>query len=398
MSLLSYVIFISILFESVGQVASDLYLPSLPAITVDLHTTIHLVQTTIFWYMLGYSISRLIYGPISDAFGRKKPLITGLLLCLLGTTICAFASSIEILIAGRFWQGLGAGAGVIIGGAIVRDLLEGKDLAKTYSYMGMANIVLMASAPFLGGYFQYWFGWRSGFIFLLIITLLGLWVSVFHLNETNKHKTVDNLRLSKIKENLMVLLTHSTFIAYSTCIFMVYGAILVWLTLGPVWMQDTLGLSPIQFGWVTLVGGIFYAAGAFINSQKVTAYGMNRMLMLGGLVIALSGFIILSLWGLHLVSFWFMIVPVMLFIFGASIIFPNAFAGALIPFYKISGTAGAIAGFMQVLGGAVASGIISMLPNNTPLPMAAAFIVCGLIILAMVRMVKKEQGKTPITP
>lgn len=390
MKSLSYVIFISILFESVGQVASDLYLPSLPAISSGLHTTTHLVQMTVFLYMVGYSISRLIYGPISDAFGRKNPLIAGLLLSLLGALICVFAKSIGVLIAGRFLQGLGAGAGVIIGSAIVRDLLEGKDLAKTYSYMGLANIVLIASAPFLGGYFQSWFGWRASFIFLTLIAVFGLWVSVFHLKETNQYKSMENLRVSKIKENLVTLITHRSFVAYSICIFMVYGAIIAWLTLGPVWMQNTLGLSPIQFGWVTLVGGVFYASGVFFNSQMVNRYGMNRMLAIGASVITLSGFMLLLFWGLNPASFWFMIIPIMFFIFGASIIFPNAFAGALIPFAKIAGISGAIAGFMQVFGGSIASGIMTLLPNNTPLPLVVAFVLCGAMILFMLCFVNRK--------
>lgn len=387
MKLFSYIVCLSILFESVGQVASDLYLPSLPAIGVGLQASVHGVQMTVALYMLAYSISRLIYGPISDAFGRKNPLIIGLLFSLIGTVTCAFANSIVILIIGRFLQGLGTGAGVIIGAAIIRDMLKGEDLAKAYSYMGLANIIFIATAPFLGGYFQYWFGWRAGFIFLTFIAGLGLWVGMFQLEETNRYKTLENLQLHKIKENLKILFMHKTFMAYSWCVFMVYGAIIVWLTLGSIWMQNTLGLSPVQFGLVTLVGGVFYAAGVFLNSQIVNHYGINKMLAIGGLLITFSGFIFLMLSIVHLVSFWFVIVPIMIFIFGASIIFPNAFAGALIPFHKIAGIASAIAGFMQVLGGAVASGIISALPSTTPLPMAIAFILCGGVILLIIGFV-----------
>ena len=394
MKLLSYVIFISILFESMGQVASDLYLPSLPAIGVGLHTTTNLVQMTIFLYMAGYSVSRLIYGPISDALGRKNPLIVGSLLGLLGTMICVFSNSIGVLITGRFLQGLGAGAGVILGAAIIRDLLEGRDLAKAYSYNGLANIILIASAPFIGGYLQSWFGWRASFVFITIIALFALWVAVFYLKETNKHCTMENLRPSQVKENLKTLLTHRAFMGYSTCIFMVYGAIIAWLTLGPIWMQNTLGLSPVQFGWVTLVGGIFYGSGVFLNARRVNIYGINVMLRLGASSIALSGVVLLLLWLLQLVGFWFVIMPIMLFIFGASLIFPNAYAGALIPFHKIAGISGAIAGFMQVLGGTVASGVTSVLPDNTPLPLAIAFILCGTVIFAMVRMIAGRTDHT----
>jgi DHA1 family bicyclomycin/chloramphenicol resistance-like MFS transporter len=150
----------------------------------------------------------------------------------------------------------------------------------------------------------------------------------------------------------------------------------------------------VQFGWVTLIGGIFYGSGVFLNARRVNIYGINVMLKLGATSIALSGVVLLLLWLLQLVGFWFVIMPIMFFIFGASLIFPNAYAGALIPFHKIAGISGAIAGFMQVLGGAVASGITSVLPDNTPLPLAIAFILCGTAIFVMVRMTAGQANNT----
>jgi Bcr/CflA subfamily drug resistance transporter len=393
MKSLPYIIFISVLFTSIGQVASDLYLPSLPAITVSLQTTVHMAQATVFIFMVGFSVSRLIYGPISDGFGRRIPLITGIILCLCGTTICACATSINILLFGRLLQGIGSGAGLVVSRAIIRDLLHGYDLAKAYSYVSIANIAMIASAPLLGGFIQVLFGWRANFIVILLFALTALLVSTFFLKETNKHKTIENLKPRKIKINLIALFSNRPYVIYGLSVFMVYGAILAWLTLGPVLLQNTLGLSPTDFGWVSLIGGIFYAGGSFINGRLVNKYGINNMSLTGACFILGSGMLILFFWLLNAINIWTLVTTLAFFFFGDSLIFPNAVAGALIPFAKIAGIAGAVLGFLSILGGAVASGIVTLLPDNTPLPMAIAFIVCGLGVWLAIRFGLHEKKR-----
>ena len=391
MNSLLYLIFISILFSSLGQVASDLYLPSLPAIAVGLHTTNHLAQATVFIYMVGFSVSRLVYGPVSDAVGRKMPLIMGLGSCLIGTIICASAHSIGMLIFGRFLQGTGGGAGVVLGSSIVRDMAEGRDLAKLYSYLGMSAVIFIASAPLLGGYLQHWFGWRANFMFILLYAGIALVVSIFFLAETNKHKTLENLKPTKIKNNVIELFNNKTFIACAACIFLVYAALLAWLTLGPILLQDTVGITPVEFGWIALTGGLFYASGAFINGKLLNKYSINQLLKTGAYTMLVGGILMLLFFLLRLINVWVIIFPLFIFLFGASMIFPNAYAGALIPFSKIAGIAGAILGFVQILGGSLASGIISIAPDNTQLPLAIAFILCAVIIWIMIRFVLPKQ-------
>lgn len=353
----SYLIFISILFSCLGQVASDLYLPSLPEISIKLHTSISSVQLTVSSYMLGYALSFLIYGPLSDAFGRKQPLVGGVAIFLLGTVGCVLAHSINFLTVSRLLQGFGAGAGVVLGSTIIRDLADGSNLAKIYSYLGIANIVAIASAPFLGGYLQQFFGWHASFIVLLIYSLLALGVSVFFLEETNQHQTLENLKIPQIKHNLRSLFSNQQFISSIIDIFVLYGAILAWLTLGPIFLQDTIGLSPSGFGLVALIGGAFYAAGAFLNGTLVNKFGINNMLIFAAELSFLSGLIMLILGLLFPKNLLACIIPFFSFIFCADIIFPNAYAQALTPFNKIAGFAGAIIGFVQISGGVISSSI-----------------------------------------
>ncbi|MCL5260828.1 MAG: multidrug effflux MFS transporter [Gammaproteobacteria bacterium] len=376
----SYIIFISVLFGCLGQVASDLYLPSLPAISISFNVSAASVQMTVAAYMFGYALSFLFYGPISDAIGRKIPLIGGLIIFLLGTLGCVLTNSIDLLIAARLLQGFGAGSGVILGNTIIRDLSDEHNLAKAYSYLGVANIVAIASAPFFGGYLQQFFGWRANFIVLLIYSLLALSISIFCLSETNQHRTIANLHLKQIRLNLSTLFSNSQFVLSIVSIFMVYGAILAWLTLGPIFLQNTLGISPADFGTIALVGGVFYAAGAFINGKLINKFDAHNMLIFAAGLSIFSGIAILLLYLLFPHSTLAIVLPVFGFLFCTGIIFPNAYAGALKSFAKIAGFAGAIVGFVQISGGALSSGIMSLLPKTTVAPIALAIILSGACV------------------
>jgi len=272
-----------------------------------------------------------------------------------------------------------------LAGAIVRDLLDGDQLAKSYSYMGLASVVLIASAPLIGGYLQHLFMWRASFVFIALYVLTALYVAVFNLAETNRHKTLDNLRLSKIKINLLTLVVSRDFIGYSTIILLIYGALLAWLTLGPILLQNTIGISPVDFGWLAASSGLFYAIGVLLNARIVDHYGIDKILKIGAYTVFAAGIVTLFFYLLGMVVLWVIIIPVMMVFFGAGLIFPNAFAGSLRPFPKIAGTSGAILGFMQVMGGVIASGFIAILPDDTQLPLAVAFIVASLLILVMIR-------------
>ena len=195
MKQLKSIFFILILTSTLGQFFSDLYLPSIPAISKSLKTSTELTQLTVSIYLLGYSISSLMYGPISDTFGRKKPLLLGLILCLIGSFICMMSTDISILISGRLIQGIGGGAGMTITSAIIRDCCEGKKMAKFGSYLTMANMVVIIAAPVLGGYFQIFFGWNASFQFLFVYSFIILILVGLFLPETKDENHRVHLKL-----------------------------------------------------------------------------------------------------------------------------------------------------------------------------------------------------------
>lgn len=374
---------IMVLVSCLGQVSSDLYLPSLPAISLGLGTTDNLTQLSISLFMFGYSFSQLIYGPVSDAVGRRKPLLIGLVLCIIGGIACVFSSNIYFLICARLFQGLGAGASMALSRSITRDRCSGNELASFSTYLAILNVFVMASAPVIGGYVQHYWGWQSSFVLLSGYAIVAFFIVFFMLPETSKHIDSTSLKLNTLKNNFKQLLTHREFVGYSACIFLAYASVLAWVTVSPMLLQNVIGLSPVQFGWVAVLVGLAFITGGLCNALFVKRFGHLNMMRFG-IVIKLIAAILMLFFGLtgHL-NFYAVIVPLFIFLFGAAFIFPNTFAGALTPFAQTAGMAGALFGFAQTVGGAISSFIVSYLPDNNQIPIAAAFLVYALMAMAV---------------
>lgn len=231
---------ILVLISSLGHVSTDLYLPSLPAIAENLQASFQSVKLTISIYVLGFAIAPLIYGPLSDGIGRRKPLIAGLIIYLIGSLICFSAQNIQLLIAGRLLQGIGAGAGTTLFRSILRDLFSGDKLARYGSYSALVTVGALAAAPIIGGYLQLYLGWRSNFIFLFCITFLALISVSFIIPETNQHLHPEHLTAKKIKSNFFTLVSNPIFVSYSLINFLTYGAILAWLLQVPFYCNMLL--------------------------------------------------------------------------------------------------------------------------------------------------------------
>lgn len=372
---LALLIFIS----SLGQVMSDLYLPSMAAIIKTFATSHHTVQLSLSLFMYGLAISQLCYGIISDAVGRKKPLIAGIILCLVGSLVCTLAHTIQIFIFGRFLQGFGAGSGIALSRSIMRDVFaEPLEYARTGSYLTIVMVILVMIAPLLGGYIQNYLGWRVSF---LILSGYAAWVFILvslFLPETSQHYHLNNLKLRSIAENFLNIISNQLFIGYMACIFLVYAGILGWLTLGPILLVKEWGLSPIVFGWVSGVIGLFYILGCFLNAKLIKHTGINFMLSVGIYLMLASGILLLILISCEVINFYSLIFLVGIFFIAGSFIFANAGAGALSSFKLIAGTAGALAGFIQIIGGAVASTLMATQSSHSALPLSYLFIICGL--------------------
>ena len=385
-----------ILLAALGQVAADLYLPSLPHISSYFKTTTDDVQLSVAVFMFGFALSQLFYGFISDLIGRRAPLILGSSLCLIGTLVALFSNDIGIFNLGRFIQGIGAGAGMTLARAIMRDLLEGRELARYFSFLVMASISIMASAPLLGGYIQQYFSWHGNFIFIGCYILFIIGYLIFWLPET-KQISIDSDRLNftftLFFRNMGIVLRNKTFFTHALSVFFAYAIVLIWLTEGPIILQDGLSMDAASFGWSAFSIGLIYGVGAYINSRLVKFKQPSFMLLLGMQMVILGGFllIVFSLLGIFSIAIFLGCVAV--FMLGVSWIFPNAFAGAMHPFSELAGMSAALCGFIQILGGAIASLFFSIFSWSTPLHVGLGISLIGFFaVINFLIYLKSERG------
>jgi len=381
------IIFIVILLIGcLPQISSDIYAPSLPAIAHHFTTTISQAQFSMALFMFGVALSLFFYGPISDAIGRKKPLLFGLVIMLAGTLLCLFSTSITILLIGRFIQGCGAAAGAGWR-SIFRDTFSGNQLAKYSSYLTMSVTVIIPSAPALGGFLQHTIGWHGSFIFLLIYTLFVLLFVYFKYQETSLHHHKDRLKVAFVFSAYKSLFTCRVFVGYSLCVLLTYGAFFSWFAIGPVLLIKNICISPVGFGLINL-GAIAAAMmlGALTNANMVERFGSKFMLQLGWAIMFVAGAMLLILKLAIGVTVIAIVPPVILFFFGTTLIWPNTFAGAITPFGHIAGYAGATYAAMQIGGGALLGTIAAHIPDSNQIPLALIFLVMPVLAWIVYRL------------
>lgn len=384
-------IFFIVLIFTIGQIATDIYLPALPQITNYFATNSKMAQLSIAVYIASVSIMQPIYGIASDGYGRKPSLLFGMILAFLGTFVCILAPNISIFLLGRCIQGLGAGVGTTVCRAVMRDSFSGRDLIITNSHLGVANIAFMISAPVLGGYLAYYINWQACFIFLLLIAIINIIAILFILPETSKKHGKHNLKLTGIISNFLSLLRSRNFRVYSFSSFMTFGGVIAWTTAGPILLANAYKISPIHIGWIYFFIGMMYIVGNLINRRLIYINGMNKMIRIGFSIQLSMGLILFLVYLLNIVNIFALLIPVGIYMLGASLIAPNAGIGAINDFTDISGTASALLSTTQSLGAVLFSIIIVISHNQTILPIAICFIAIGLITLLVNYIYQPQQ-------
>lgn len=377
----SLFVFLSIILilSTIGFVATDIYLPSFPAIQTGLATSPSAVKLTLSFFLLFFALSQIFYGPLSDRYGRRKIAIFGLLLGVIGTLICCLAPHISMLIAGRIIQALGMGAGATLARAIMRDCFSGDDLAHHWSFVSIGTAILMAAAPAIGGYIQAYLGWRFNFVLLLLYTLCGLIAVSLRLPETLIEKNPLSTKRATFIANYMHLLKNPIFIGYNMCACLALLGDMAFYTISPFLFETILGLSAVQYGWLALIVAAGITIGGMCNTLLVKKVGRHHMLVVGIFIMTFSGALMLLLALFGYLNVLVIIVPMGIYMWGAAITWANSFAGAFTPFAKIAGFAAALYGCFQILGGSVGSTMMALIPEKNQIPLSIVLLATGVL-------------------
>ncbi|CAO3419494.1 multidrug effflux MFS transporter [Azospirillum endophyticum] len=377
-----------------GPLSTDLYLPSLPTLVRVFGTDVATVQLTLSIFLVGFAVSQLAYGPMSDRFGRRPTLLVGVAIYLAASAVCAMTSSIEGLIAARFFQALGACCGPVVARAVVRDVF-GRDRAATVlAYMSMAMAMAPAVGPMLGGVLTEWFGWRANFV-LLTVFACGILGAVWSmLGETNAHRDEEALRPGRLAANYLLLLRNRGFVGYVLVVAFSYSGIFSFISGSSFVLIEQLHLTPAQYGASFGAVVLGYMLGTFLAGRLTPRLGGARMIRIGTLLSLGGGMAggVLALAGvLHLLA---IVVPVFLFILGAGLTLPNATANAVGPYPTMAGLASSLLGFAQMAIAAVIGIVVGHLNDGTALPMMGAIGLVGLGALLAHRLLVIPAAKS----
>lgn len=242
--------FVLAALNSIGPFSIDTYLPAFPAIQADLQTNALAMQQSLTAYMLPFSVMMLWHGAISDALGRRRVIIFGLGVFVLASIVCVSAQTVEVLLVGRALQGMSAGVGVIVGRAVVRDVLDGPAAQRLMSHVAMVFSLAPAIAPIIGGNLSAWFGWRAIFVFLALIALVQVYLTLRYLPETlpaDKRQSMHPLDLLK---GYTSVLGSPRFVLLALCVSFLFAGFFIYVMSAPVFLMRHLRLGPTQFGWL----------------------------------------------------------------------------------------------------------------------------------------------------
>ncbi|WP_413991337.1 multidrug effflux MFS transporter [Labrys okinawensis] len=385
------------LMTALGPLSTDMYLPSLPAIGLSLGADTAQVQLTLSAFLLGFAAGQIFYGPFSDKYGRKPLLLGGLCLFVIASLLCVIAPSIELLIAARFFQALGAAGPIVLARAVVRDLYEGPKAARELALMGTIMGLVPAAAPILGGYVQRFLGWPFHFAIAAACGIFGGIVISQKLPETAKSRNPAPISPWSILKGFASLTDNRGFLAYLAMMALAYGGLFAYISGSSFVLQGIYHLSEVAFGLAFAIGVVGYIAGTLTAQRLVPRVGIDRTIAAGVVCLAGGGLVMLAcvLFGAgHPAE---IVVPMMLYLFGVGLVMPQAMAGALMPFPTKAGSASSFCGFTQMLGGALIGAAVGHFlgASALPLPMAiAATGMCALIIFLLSGPARRASAAT----
>jgi DHA1 family bicyclomycin/chloramphenicol resistance-like MFS transporter len=385
----SVLILILGLLCAIGPFSIDMYLPGFPAIAANLHTSVDYVAYSLSSFFIGICVGQLLCGPLLDRFGRKRPLITGLILYIMASIGCSLSKSVEVLIAFRFLQALGGCVGMVAPNAIVRDVFPVEENAKIFSLLILILGVSPILAPTAGSYIVAAFGWPVVFIVLAIVTVLILLAVIFLLPESKKADPSFSLRPKAILTGFANVLKEPQFYTYAFAGATASAGLFAYLAGSPFVFMELYGASEKQYGIIFSVIAVGLIGSSQLNNVILKKYNSEQIIRVVLLTQSAIGLLLVAATALSIVNVYSSIFLMFLFLSCQGFTFPNSAALAMSPFTKGAGSASALMGTLQMGCGAVASALVGLFFNRNALPMAIVMGGCSLLGLTILLVGRK---------
>jgi MFS transporter, DHA1 family, multidrug resistance protein len=331
-------------------------------------------QYIIGFFFMGLAVGQLVAGPLADAIGRKKVLYISLSIYLVGSVICLISKSFEIMLAGRLIAGLGASGPYVACMAIIRDKFSGTAMAKIMSLVMMIFIAAPIVAPALGQVIASLLSWKYIFVFFVVYSSIILAWIVFYLEETLKIEDKTPFNFTNIIRGTKTVFSNRKTLAYTICMGFIFGSFTADLYTSPQVFQDQFGVGKM-FALFFAIQALAFGVSSLLNSRLVEKYGMNKLCLLGYLVIIVSSTIFLIAHQFVAITLWMYFVYGMVLFFCCGLLFGNLNALAMEPMGHIAGLASAIIGFTSSAISIATGTFIGQQYNGSLTPILVGFLV-----------------------
>ncbi|HDZ5303620.1 TPA: multidrug effflux MFS transporter [Campylobacter upsaliensis] len=371
-------IFILALMSSIAPLSTDMYLPALSQVKQSFETSEFLTQLSLASFFIAFALGQLIYGPLSDVFGRKIPVLVGIFLFMLSSLFCVIIDNIYVFIILRFFEALGGCAGVVIARAIVNDLFELKEAASIFALMMVFSALAPMLSPSFGGFLIEYFSWHSIFATLFGLGILLFLLIFFALKESAPHLKRQKFSHKETLKSYRFVLKDKPFILYVSCASLVLAAMFAYITGSSFVFINFFGLSERDFGLLFGINALGFVIFANINAKMVQKIPSEKILFYA-LIIMLISTLILFVNSLIKPNFWLFELSIFTSIALLGFIAPNTTTLAMARFKDHSGTASAVLGTSQFALAGVISFIVSAVGANTPVILALVMLICVVL-------------------
>ncbi|WP_369753802.1 multidrug effflux MFS transporter [Flavobacterium sp. WC2409] len=384
---------------ALGPFSIDMYLPGFSGIAKDLNTTVANVSMTLSSYFIGISAGQLLYGPLLDRFGRKKPLFIGLLVYILASLGCVYVTNIDTFIGLRFIQAIGSCAATVASVSMVRDLFPVKDIPKVFSLLMLVVGLSPMLAPTIGGYVTAYYSWHTVFFILMCMGILILLASQIGLPNTYEPDTSISLKPKPIITNFISIVKEPQFYTYAFTGAIAFSGLFTYVAASPILFMDIFNVDAKTYGWIFAFMSLSFIGASQLNSLLLRKFSSEQMIF-GALItqsIISVVFLLLAINGL--LGLYTTIAMLFLFLACLGISNPNTAGLTLAPFSRNAGSASALMGAIQLGLGALASFAVGVFVKDSITPMvvimASTTIAAFLILMVGKRNIKKTIATSP---
>lgn len=385
-----YLILVLGLLSAIGPLSIDMYLPAFPSIAKGLNTTVASVMLSLSSFFIGISVGQLLYGPLLERYGRKTPLYFGLALYAISSLACATAMSVETLIVFRFFQALGGCVGMVASRAMVRDLFDVKDNAKVFSTLMLVIAVSPIIAPSLGGLITTYIGWRYIFVMLIIVIAAIIAGIYFLLPDSKGPDPSYSLKPTAILSSFSSIIKHPQFALYTFSGSVASAGLYAFISGSPYVFLEIFKVTEQHYGWVFAFVASGLIGSSQLNSIFLKKYKSEQIIKVALYFQSFVAIVLASTALFGISELYSTILLIFLYLCCQGFIFPNASALSMAPFGHNAGNASALMGFIQMSLGALMSAMVSVLHNESTMPMTGVMAFCSVLASHIFAISKKQ--------